>query len=152
MQVLVVSDSHGHTGYLWQAVELVQPDHILHLGDGFGDMQLVREHYPNISITQVPGNCDIFADAPRETTITLDGVKLFLCHGHTRGVKSTMQAACYAAQEQGANVLLYGHTHCPSYERYGDLDVFNPGSIGYDGRYGILTIAQGTVTCKLHSL
>lgn len=152
MKILIVSDSHGHTGYLWQAVESTQPDHVIHLGDGFGDMALVREHYPHILISQVPGNCDFFADSAKEQTITLDGVKLFLCHGHTRGVKTSLQSACYAAQEQNAQVLLYGHTHRPSYDRYGDLDVFNPGSIGYNGCYGILTIQQGKVTCQLHRL
>ncbi|WP_409967126.1 YfcE family phosphodiesterase [Bengtsoniella intestinalis] len=150
MNILVVSDSHGRTRGLLQAVEHIQPDHLIHLGDGFNDIQRVNAEFPLLTVTQVPGNCDFFADCPLEQTFTLGGVKLFACHGHTRGVKSNLQGAYYAAREAEAQVLLFGHTHYPIHDNLGDLLVVNPGSIGYDGRYAVLEIADGHVTCNLY--
>lgn len=150
MKILVVSDSHGQTGALLQVLEQTQPDHLLHLGDGFNDIRRVNTLYPQLPITQVAGNCDFFADCPQEKVVTFDAVKLFICHGHTRGVKFNLQAAYYAAREAKAQVLLFGHTHSPLHENLGDLLVINPGSVGYDGRYAMMEIIDDKVSCNLY--
>lgn len=53
--------------------------------------------------------------------------------------------AYYAAREMGADVLLYGHTHCPLVDYDGTTYTMNPGSIRYTGTYGVLVLENGKV-------
>ena len=48
MQVLVVSDSHGRVDNMIQAVERVQPDYVLHLGDCQRDLEKLRREFPGL--------------------------------------------------------------------------------------------------------
>jgi predicted phosphodiesterase len=79
-----------------------------------------------------------------------------MLHGHTRGVKSGLESAIYAAAEREADVLLFGHTHEleDKYMPEGGtlkkpLRIFNPGSLGssYDGRghFGLIQIKGGQI-------
>ena len=75
------------------------------------------------------------------------GVRFMCMHGHSYGVKSSLDRAVYAAEENEADILLYGHTHTPK-DTVVNLDggksirVFNPGSVGrgYPSSYGIIEI------------
>ena len=113
MKVLVLSDSHGRADTLRRAIEAEKPHAMLYLGDGLSDAERMREEYPLLPITTVPGNCDWGSLEETERLIELDGVRILMLHGHTRGVKYHSMNAYYAAKEMGADVLLYGHTHCP---------------------------------------
>ena len=68
-----------------------------------------------------------------------------MLHGHTRGVKSDVMRAVWAARECGAQVLLFGHTHRPMVDNDGALLVLNPGAAGDPLRptCGLLTIENG---------
>jgi len=59
--------------------------------------------------------------------IDLDGVPVYMTHGHT--VVSVLSLA-YRAQEKGARIALFGHTHQHLYDYVGDVMVLNPGSAG----------------------
>ena len=55
----------------------------------------------------------------------------FVTHGDAYGVSWGEEELVSKAQEMGADVVFYGHTHCPAfhyYEKEG-VTVFNPGSI-----------------------
>ena len=145
MKVLVLSDSHGRPGALRQAIEAENPHAVLFLGDGLSDAEKMREEYPTLFIEIVPGNCDWGSLDEPERLIELDGVRLLLMHGHTRGVKYSGMNAYYAAKEMGADVLLYGHTHRPMVDYDGTLYTMNPGSIRYAGTYGVLLLENGKV-------
>ena len=145
MKVLVLSDSHGRSGALCRAIEKEQPHVMLFLGDGLYDAEKMREEYPDLPIITVPGNCDWGSLDEPERLIELDGVRILMMHGHTRGVKYGGMNAYYAAREMGADVLLYGHTHRPTVEYDGTLYTMNPGSIRYTGTYGVLMIENGKV-------
>ena len=58
-------------------------------------------------------------------------------------------AAQYAAREWGADVLLFGHTHCPLVDWDGALYTMNPGAAGDPRRptYGVITMENGKVDC-----
>ena len=43
MKYLVLSDSHGNVDNMVRAVELVKPQGIIHLGDGWRDVEELRE-------------------------------------------------------------------------------------------------------------
>ena len=145
MRILVLSDSHGCVDPMQQCVELVQPQAILHLGDCARDADRLGRLYPRIPLLGVPGNCDYGSCDQPERLIELGGVRILMLHGHTRGVKSDVMRAVWAARECGAQVLLFGHTHRPMVDNDGALLVLNPGAAGDPLRptCGLLTIENG---------
>ncbi len=145
MKLLVLSDSHGAVDAMRLVVERERPDGVLFLGDCLRDAELLQESYVNLKIEAVPGNCDWGSLDEPERLIELDGVRLLMMHGHTRGVKYGGMNAYYAAREMGADVLLYGHTHRPMVDYDGTLYTMNPGSIRYTGTYGVLRLENGKV-------
>ena len=144
--MLVTSDSHGRAGALRRAIEREKPHLMLFLGDGVYDAEKMRQEYPNLPIYTVPGNCDWGSLDEPEQLMELDGVRILMMHGHTRGVKYGGMNAYYAAREMGADVLLYGHTHRPMVDYDGTLYTMNPGSIRYTDTYGVVIIENGKVT------
>ena len=147
MKLLILSDSHGHLDNMIQAVELESPHMILHLGDCWRDAERLHDHFPETPLHQVPGNCDFRSTEPTEQILCIKDYRILLCHGHTYGVKSSLIAAGYAAEEQNLDVFLFGHTHRPLVDKRGKTWFLNPGSIG-DARYptyGIVTIENGTL-------
>ncbi len=141
MQFLVFSDSHGHSEGM-ASVIAADPTvrDVIFLGDGLSDLLPLRRRFPDHRFRTVRGNMDFLAagfDTPDEDIFALYGLRVFLCHGHTLGVKGGTTTAEKYAKRAGARVLLYGHTHIPE-ERYlpeDDLYILNPGSIGrpHDG-------------------
>lgn len=158
MTALVVSDSHGRASKIIEAFErqIKKPDAVIFLGDGLRDFSYCE--FGDIQTYCVSGNCDMFSvfgaiRAEEEALITLCGKKIMLTHGHNYSVKSSLTRLCMAAERNGADIVLFGHTHTPHSEylpagdgKYGvitknPLYLFNPGSIGgYDGSFGILEI------------
>ena len=145
MTILVLSDSHGNVGNMIRAVEQVQPDRVLHLGDCQRDLTALEGEFPALPMEGVPGNCDWGSCDQPERLLELGGVRVFMLHGHTRNVKSSPMAAMYAAREHGAQVLLFGHTHVPLVDNDGTLLTLNPGAAGdrLHPTCGILTIENG---------
>ena len=145
MKILVLSDSHGNWENLLRAAEREAPDGIFHLGDGWREAGRLHDRFPDLLFCQVPGNCDCVAGAPAERIVTLEGLRLLLCHGHTYQVKSSLLTAGYAAEERQLDAFLFGHTHRPLVDRRGRTLFLNPGSIGDRLRpfYGLLTLEDG---------
>lgn len=145
-KAIVFSDSHGELRYMLQAVDRELPDMILHLGDHDADAAELGAEYPLLPMLVVRGNCD-WTDTPRYLVTVIEGVRIFLCHGHTYGVKEGLMRAIYAALEKQADVLLFGHTHEPfcGEAEGGELKLLNPGTCGptYDPTYGILELDKG---------
>jgi hypothetical protein len=155
MRILVLSDSHGAVENMARCVDLVEPDHILHLGDCLRDAEALHRRYPNIPLDAVAGNCDWALDAPTERLLELAGHRILMMHGHTHGdVKHSDMASRYAAAEAGAEVLLYGHTHRPLVDKAGELWVMNPGTCEYGGKltYGVITATRDKLECATFRL
>ena len=72
MKYLVLSDSHGNVDNMVRAVELVKPQGIIHLGDGWRDVEELRELFPSLPLEQVPGNCDFGRFEALERVLILD--------------------------------------------------------------------------------
>ena len=145
MDILVLSDSHGAVAPMVRAVELAKPDLILHLGDCWRDGEQLHARFPDIPLEQVPGNCDFRPGEPAERLLVLEGKRILLCHGHTYGVKTSLLAAGFAAEERQLDLFLFGHTHRPLVDRRGRTLFLNPGSIGRSPRpsYATVTIRDG---------
>lgn len=151
MKIIVFSDSHRELDGMRQVIGREKPDYVFHLGDHDSDAEQISRDYPALAVAMVRGNCDGWSDTPKTLCFVLGGVRFFLCHGHTLGVKGGYLRAEYAALEQNADVLLFGHTHEAYYaceERGGRrLYVLNPGSCGcsWEPSYGRIVVDRGTI-------
>ena len=154
MKILVLSDSHGNVDNMARCVEMVNPRHILHLGDCIRDAEALRDLFPHIPMTTVPGNCDWGRTEPGEVLTELAGRRILMMHGHTRSVKTSTMNARYAAREVGADILLFGHTHSSLVDYEGTIRVMNPGSIGdyHVPTYGVITVEGERADCSVYRL
>ena len=70
-------------------------------------------------------------------------------HGHTYNVKYTLSQLKSAARSNGADIVLYGHTHVAKTEYDDGLYVMNPGSISHPREgapsYGVVEISSAGV-------
>ena len=155
MKLLVFSDSHGEVRNMLTAVEIVRPDYLIHLGDGWRDFEEVTVRYPDLPFAQVSGNCDFgHSSEAKELVLGLEGKTILLCHGHTLGVKHGLLTAAYRAQEVKADLLLFGHTHEPMIDERNGIWFLNPGSISAypNPSYGVVELRDGKILPSLYQL
>ena len=155
MKALVFSDSHSSYKKIKEAISLQKNpfDAIIFLGDGVADIERIKGEYPNTLFYVVRGNCDFFAsDFPDELLICLEGVSVFITHGHKYGAKSGYTRLLYRARELDADAVFFGHTHCPLDSaveiQEKSIRLFNPGSVG-SGSFGVVNIS-GNVMVTSH--
>lgn len=144
MRILVVSDTHGDMHSLLRAVK-AQPkaEVIVHCGDGDEQLQTLKMMYKDKMIVGVSGNCDWSSMLPATETLSICGKKIFITHGHLYNAKMGLYQIASAAREQGADILLFGHTHMPLSEYDDGLYLLNPGSChGYYASYGYIDITD----------
>ena len=134
MRVGVFSDSHGDHEALDELLERMGAlDAVCFLGDVARDAEHLRERLeamPNqLPLYAVRGNNDYYSTCtlPWELLIELGGVRIYMTHGHQ--LVSLMNLA-YKAQECGAQVALFGHTHQALCETAQGVLLLNPGSAG----------------------
>jgi predicted phosphodiesterase len=70
-----------------EAVRQEAPDFVFFLGDGEGDLNLLRKEFPTLPVEAVRGNCDIYSSLPAELVCRVGSCLFFLTHGHRFGVK-----------------------------------------------------------------
>ena len=151
MKILIVSDSHGIIGPLKAAILKESPDMLIHLGDSeYSQSEIARwAGSPKTPCVFVRGNCDITSYDPSIVSnfavFHLKGHKFYCTHGNRERVNYGLLTLSLTAQEQGCDIVLFGHTHVPydsfgdavsKYDRYYDSDgyssgprILNPGSI-----------------------
>ena len=134
MRMGVFSDSHGDHEALDELLERMGAlDAVCFLGDVARDAEHLRERLaamPNQPVLYaVRGNNDYYSTCtlPWDLLIELGGVRIYMTHGHR--LVSLMNLA-YKAQECGAQVALFGHTHQALCETVQGVLLLNPGSAG----------------------
>ena len=137
----VVSDSHGARAMM----ELVCPrlkglDAVAHLGDGMGDARRVGE-LTSLPVYAVSGNCDLLMEYPEEITHVFSGVKVLMTHGNLLKVKHSLLRLALRAEEVGAGLALFGHTHEAMAEWNRGVLLVNPGAL-MNGRYAIIEFRE----------
>ena len=131
MKAAVFSDTHGVVNPMIKAVSIHAPDAICHLGDHDRDASVLLQHFPSLPVYSVCGNCDYYPLASASMVVEFGQIKAFLTHGHQYHVEyGRIDSLVYAAQEVGANLVLFGHTHAPLHTDIGGVKVVNPGSAG----------------------
>ena len=156
IKAAVFSDTHGNNTLMLEAARRCRPDVLIHLGDHDRDALELREEFPDIPLYSVCGNCDMMPLAPETDVVPLGPVKAFITHGHLYNV-SRWQAdwLVYAAQEQGCQIAMFGHTHSAVNEQVGGVTLINPGTAG-NGReltWALVTVFDnGAVACEIKEL
>ena len=171
MTIPIISDSHGYGAKINKVIEKLraikeEPVGLIFLGDGARNFLMnVPE---GIKTYAVLGNCDdtsVFGSdiydregdiVPFERIEDVGGIRLLLMHGHKYGVKVELSRAIARADDVGADVLLFGHTHVPFEKELPAgsesgvrtlrkrLFVFNPGALE-NGSFGLLTVKNGEI-------
>ena len=136
MKILIVSDTHKSSRNLEQVIEREQPvDMLIHLGDVEGAEDYIKA-LVDCPVHMVGGNNDFFSDLPREEEFLVEGRRIFITHGHYYYVSMGEDKLKEAARKRGADIVMYGHTHRPSYLDEDGLIILNPGSIAYPRQAG----------------
>lgn len=131
IKAAVFSDTHGNNFPMLEAARASGADVLIHLGDHDRDAQLLRQALPDTPLYSVCGNCDYAPLSPEKLTVQLGPVKVFLTHGHLYNVSPWhLDPLAYAAEEQGAKLALFGHTHKAAWEERGGITLINPGTAG----------------------
>jgi putative phosphoesterase len=124
----VISDTHGYLDpkvlTLFAGV-----DHILHAGD-VGPKSVLKELEKIAPVTAVSGNCDSWDD-PREIEVIVLGEFTFLLR-HDVDMRSPGDELRVLLRREKPDVIVFGHTHKPCFERWGEAILFNPGYAGRD--------------------
>ena len=154
LEILIFSDSHGDVSRMRGVIEKhPNATHVLFCGDGLNDVRVLEKEFSSRVFISVTGNCDgLFSSTsvPYERCFTLGGHRIMMMHGHTHGVKGGYGAIASHAVREGADILLFGHTHIPFEGRMevgeATVHLFNPGSIGtYTAgapSFGVLVIKE----------
>ncbi len=149
MRILVFSDTHNNTSRAMRVINnIVGVDAVIHCGDVLADAYELQENFPRMKFYCVSGNCDM-NNTKYEELIEIGGKKIFVTHGHTYNVKSEEETEYPTIKERGkslgADAVVFGHTHVPYNRNWGDIVVMNPGSIKYEGTYGVIEIENNVL-------
>lgn len=126
--LVVLSDSHGYLKNLDPLAPIFKEnDYVVHLGDGHADMRFFTEEDPD-KYYLFRGNCD-FANALQEYVLEVEGVRIFMTHGHKYSVKTELLSLALAAKQRNCTVALYGHTHIASIREVEGVLCINPGTM-----------------------
>ena len=141
MKIIVFSDSHGDSASIKRALDNHRnADVAIFLGDGLNDFLPLKSQYPLTAFMAVRGNGDIgymlSDEVGTSDSITLEGKRIFFCHGHTYAVKSGLGVIAAIGRARRADIVLFGHTHVrenrylPEEDTKAAIYLVNPGSIG----------------------
>ena len=135
MRFGVISDTHDRMPYIVEAVKIfneLAPDAVLHCGDFVSPFSLVPFEGLKAPFYAVYGNNDGEEDGlramfekngwtlnDRPATLAVNGVKVSMLH--EPGLIDKVLA------EEKSELLVFGHTHEPMYEKRGGSLVVNPG-------------------------
>ena len=159
MRILVVSDTHGYNTNLFELLDKIRPiDMFIHCGDSDGLEDYIEE-FTRCPVVMVRGNCDYCCPLHSDEFVNVAGHRIFVTHGHYYGVKSGLYRLFDKAKEEGADIVLYGHSHIPDITELYGIKAMNPGSLslprqpGRKCTYGLIEINEdGKAYCSLNAL
>ncbi len=168
MRIGVISDTHGKTTPAQALISKAGPlDILIHAGDFLSDLDQLKLQFEDISACYgVAGNCDEF-QAPKKLLLEFLGMRLLVVHGHHHGVKQSPIQLKYLAEEEQADVVVYGHSHTPHCESIDGVTYLNPGSaseprgstiptmavldMDRNGSFKVGFVTQASISCDVHN-
>ncbi len=154
-RILVFSDSHGNSKNIQALLDNINDyDNVIFVGDGLQDLYWYRNYYIN-KIEVVKGNGDFFLyDAPNEINLSVEGVNIFVTHGHLYGVKNGFDKLENKAKILNSNLVIFGHTHKQKLFESNGITFLNPGCLGdyLNSEYAEIEISQKNFKIYLKNL
>lgn len=136
MKILIISDTHGRNQNYLTVLEKVSPvDLVIHLGDVQGGEGYLESMTP-CRMEIVSGNNDFFCGLRKENIIHIGKYTVLLTHGHRYGVYYGSGGLIEAAERNGADIVMFGHTHVPMIDLTGSIWLINPGSLSLPRQHG----------------
>jgi uncharacterized protein len=149
----IISDTHG---VVPEAVYKIfdNVDFVIHAGD-FGGMEIVKKIESIAPMYAITGNVDVFDLPhvfPKRRQIEISGIKFFIEHNIFRPVNHYLKLKRDPIFSD-SDFIIYGHTHFPQIEEYGNYVYFNPGSTtqprkGKDPSVGLIEVENGKTLRK----
>lgn len=149
-RLALVSDTHGiNIDKVSEEIKVRDLDGLVFLGDVYKDGQDLKSK-TGLDLIQVLGNNDFYVDgkAPWDYSFNLDGYRIFASHGHKYGVSRGLGKIQEKAEEEGADIVLFGHTHVYTDTRINEVAYINPGSpslargLPYERTFAILDLSK----------
>jgi len=155
---MVVSDTHG--ALLNSIIDVLKKeqnvDMLIHCGDKFKDAELLAKELNIQTLHRVPGNCDYDTKNKTLLPLEIEGKYVLVTHGHLFHVKDGLEKLKHYAEENHADIVIFGHTHRSLNQWDNNILYFNPGStiLPKEGRssYGIIKINNGEVESQIIEL
>lgn len=130
--LVVLSDTHrtDGTGLVGAAETAVaDADAVIHAGDFTTEavVDSFREATGDVAFHAVHGNADtpeVTARLPTATTLEYAGVRIAVTHRDRSGATGLTMLG----RQEGAALVVSGHSHRPSVEAGGEVTLLNPGS------------------------
>ena len=149
---IVISDTHGNIKDLEKMTPLFEEnDYVFHVGDGIDDLNKLPERLKEKFII-VCGNCDKQTE-PSERVVEIEGVKIFMTHGHNYGAKGSPLRLLLRAKELGASVCFYGHSHRATIETEDGVTLINPGNLtrySIEKSFAYCVFSNGKITACIN--
>lgn len=131
MKILIVSDTHRKNENYMKVLQMVgKVDMVIHLGDIEGSEYTIQEA-AGCPVEMVAGNNDFFSNLPFEKTLQIGKYCVMITHGHHYYINMGNEMLKKEAIVQGADIVMYGHTHKPVIDVSDKIIAINPGSLSY---------------------
>ncbi len=127
MRILLVSDTHGRSDELIEAVKDQEFDRLFHLGDYVEDGEYIAQSL-GLPATIVRGNGDFDPAYKDDEILEIKGKRILLTHGHLYNIRQGLTSLYYKALEEDLDLVVFGHSHIPVNIREGKTIIMNPGS------------------------
>lgn len=127
MKCIVISDNHYNKQVLIDVFDFYRDQgyKIFHCGDS----ELSSTDSIWQGVEKVVGNSDYDMEFPNQVIAQVNGVTIFMVHGHRHSVNVTLDYLVEDAKRHGASIALYGHTHRLDSQVQDGVFCLNPGSI-----------------------
>jgi len=135
-KILIVSDTHGRNDLMTQIIKKEKPiDMLIHCGDLESSPSML-DCLVDCPVHAVSGNNDFSADLSRMKVFRIGDSKAVLVHGHKYNLHSGLLSLRYLARGNGADIVMFGHTHHPVITTEDGVTFINPGSLTYPRQEG----------------
>ncbi len=152
-KIYIFSDTHKNIdGCIDVISNAGKIDAIIHAGDHADDAYDLHSIFSDIPMYSVRGNCDYFSNEPNDLTVIIEGIKIFITHGHGYNVKMTLSELKAKGKNINADLVVFGHTHRPMVDTDGTMTITNPGSAKSLGTYAVAKIENGSVRADIFNM
>lgn len=129
-KIIIMSDTHGDFDEMSRVIARERPfDIFIHCGDLCGVEGMLESRLSDCIVHLVRGNCDFNLDLPPLKEYHIGRLKVVQVHGNRERAEYDVSRLFYMAKEREADIVLFGHTHTPTFIQEQGVTILNPGSL-----------------------